>query len=344
MSFVTYSCRTCGAGIDVQPDNLLTICEYCGDIHPAKDIGEVPVHIVPSRSRDEVIAAVNQRMAQDRDMRGVRYEIGSAEGVYVPIYVNHAYVRGRWEGYKTRRQNKTTIKEPRSGAIDQRGDFPVPARKHAHEFGLAQLGRVLFRCQPVPFRTLDWKSIALPVLAVDMDESEADALLSDNLIDLIGEQIRAAHSLDGITRFEADRWIQSRFILLYPLWTVIYTYRGGSYRVAVEGGTPSVLAAMEPVFLSQRIGRFLATIGLTVTAGLIWYGSWWVLFVAAHDSDEMGKLFIGVIVAILAAMTGAWHMAGKMVASVNVEGIADAQMDGLKGQTAKLKALWRRLK
>ncbi len=337
MSFVTYSCRTCGAGIDVQPDNLLTICEYCGDVRPAKDIGDVPVHIVPSRSRDEVIAAVNQRMARDSDMRGVHYEIASAEGVYVPIYVQHVQVRGEWQGYKKRQQNKTTVKDPKSGTIDQRGDFPVPARKHAHEFGLAQLGRVVFRCQPVPFRNLEWKSIALPVLGVDMNEAEADALLSDNLIDLIGEQIRATHELDGITHFEAQHHIQSRFILLYPLWTVIYLHRGGSYRVAVEGGSPSVLAAMEPVFLGQRIGRFLAAIWLTVVAGLIWYVSWWFLFVVDHDSDEMGKLGMVVIVAILSAMFGAWFMAGKMVASVNVEGIRDTQ-------TSMLDRLWRRLK
>ncbi|MBW2459677.1 MAG: hypothetical protein JRI68_34615 [Deltaproteobacteria bacterium] len=260
-----------------------------------------------------------------------------AEGVYVPIYVNHAHVRGQWEGYKNKRQNKSTVRVPKGGVIDQRGDFPVPARRHAHEFGLAQLGRVLLRCQPVPFRTVEWKSVALPVLAVDMDETEADAQVADNLIDLIGMQIRAAHGLDGITKFEVGGSVQSRFILLYPLWTVVYLYRGGSYRVAVEGGTPSVLAAMEPVFLGQRIRRFLATLSLTVGAGLAWYVSWWFIFVAAHDSDEVGKLGMAIIVGIIAAMVGAWAMAGKMVASVNVEGIAEAE-------TGKMATLWRRLK
>ncbi len=119
-----------------------------------------------------------------------------------------------------------------------------------------------------------------------------------------------------------------------PHWIDVGRYRGGSYRVAVEGGYPSVLAAMEPVFLGQRFGRFLATIWLTVVTGLIWYVSWWFLFVVPHDGDDVGKLGMVAIVAIIAAMVGAWFMAGKMVASVNVEGIPDAQM-------AKLNALWR---
>jgi len=73
MSFVTYDCQTCGACLDVQPDNLLTICAYCGNIHKSKSIGDVPVHIVPSRSQQDIIAAVNHRMANDRDMKGKKY-------------------------------------------------------------------------------------------------------------------------------------------------------------------------------------------------------------------------------------------------------------------------------
>jgi len=336
MSFVTYSCRTCGAGMEVQPDNLLTICEYCGDVHPAKDIGDVPVHIVPSKSRDEVIEAVNQRMAADRDMRGVRYKVIKADGVYVPIYVSHAHVRGQWGGYKKEKRNKSTVKVPKSGGIDQRGDFPTPARRHAHEFGLAQLGRMLFKCQPVPFRSVEWKNIALPVLAVDMNEAESDALLEDNLIDLIGTRIRADHSLDAITQFNVARSVENRFILLVPLWTVVYLYKGGSYRVAVEGSKPEVLAAMEPVFLGQRIWRFLVTLTLTVVTGITWYFTWWFLFVVDHDSDEVGKLGLVGVAIILAAMAGAWKAAGKMVASVNVEGIAEAE-------TGSLATLWRKL-
>ncbi|MBW2523401.1 MAG: hypothetical protein JRI23_04475 [Deltaproteobacteria bacterium] len=319
MTFLTYECRNCGAGIDVQPDNLLTVCRYCGDLYPARDIGDVPVHIVPSRTQEEVVNALHQRMAADRDMKGVQYSVQSVEGVYVPLYVNYVAVQGGWQGYVLESHNNKTVKVPKQGHIDHRGDFPVLARKHAHEFGLAQIGPVVCRCQPVPFRAADWRNSGLPVLAVDVDEAEVDAMVADDLLDMLGQQIRDYHKLDGITWFEATPQVASRFILLFPLWTAIYLYQGGSYRVALEGSGPSVLVAMEPVFRRQRLKRFIAALSATAAAGLIWYFGWWLLFVG--DSDDAGKAFLFVIALIIGAMATAWHMAGKMLASVNVEGI-----------------------
>jgi hypothetical protein len=322
MSFMTFNCRTCGAGIDVQPDNLLTVCEYCGSIYPAKDIGDVPVHIVPSRPRDEITAAVKKRMESDRQMRGVPYTIESVEGVYVPLYVNYVHVTGYWQGYRKEKKNKKTVKVFKSGRMDQQGDFPVPARKHAHEFGLSRIGSAIFEQKPVPFRDLEWKSAALPVLSVDMDENETDAMIRDNLLDLIAERIRKQHRLDAVTEFTASTRVENRFILLYPLWTVIYLCRGGSYRLAVEGGEPSVVAAMEPVFLHQRARRFLIALAMTIAIGLIWYVAWWFLFEVEHDEDsDVGGLGLLAAAGMVGAFLLAWRMVRKMVASVNVEGV-----------------------
>ncbi len=323
MSFVTYDCKTCGAGIDVQPDNLLTICAYCGNIHPAKDIGDVPVHIVPSRSQQDIVAAVHHRMAHDRDMKGKKYTIETVEGVYVPLYVNYVHVQGMWRGYRRETHNKKTVQVWQDGMIQQAGDFPVPARKHAHEFGLGPLGKALLHCQPVPFRTIQWESAALPVLAVDLSEQECDWQVADDLLDMLGEQIREHNKLHAITEFNARPTIQSRFILLYPLWTVIYVCRGGSYRVAVEGGQPSVLAAMEPVFFHQRIFRFIGALALTICTGFIWYVGWWLLFLS--NSDDVAKAGLAVMAVMIGAMLWAWKLAGKMVASVNIEGIGEGK-------------------
>lgn len=189
----------------------------------------------------------------------------------MPLYVNYVEVQGAWQGYVLESQGKQTVKAPRSGVIDHRGDFPVLARKHASELGLAQLGPVVCRCQPVPFRAANWRQAALPVLAVDVDEAQVDAMVADDLLDMLGQRIRNGYQLDAITWFEAAPRVVSRFILLFPLWTVIYLYQGGSYRVAIEGSRPSVVVAMEPVFRRQRLKRFMAAISATAAAGLIWY-------------------------------------------------------------------------
>jgi len=338
MTFLSHPCRNCGANLDVQPDNLLTICPFCGDVHPARDISDVPVHIVPSRTEQEVLEALHQRMAADKDMRGRQYTVQSAKGVYVPLYVNYVRVNGSWQGYETKRSNNSTTKVHKSGQIDHGGDFPVVARKHAYELGLAQLGPVVTSCQPTPFRTVDWKNASLPVLAVDIDETEVDAIVADDLIDLLGKRIRNANSLDAITHFDAVPQVTSRFILLYPLWTVIYLYEGGSYRVALEGGTPSVMVAMEPVFRGQRVKRFLATLGFTALAGVVWYIAWWVLLAA--DGDDAGEAVLALFVALAGCVLMAWRSAGKMLASVNVEGIEEAgAKDSLKNHPLLRKML-----
>jgi len=338
MTFVTHPCRNCGANLDVQPDNLLTICPYCGDAHPARDISDIPVHIVSSRSQQEVVAALHARMAADKDMRGQQYTVQSAEGIYVPLYINYVRVHGAWQGYEMERRNNSTVKVPKSGHINHGGDFPVVARKHANAFGLAQLGPLICRCQPTPFSTVDWQNASLPVLAVDIDETEVDAMVADDLIDLFGEQIRTANNLDAITHFDAVPQVTSRFILLYPLWTVIYLHQGGSYRVALEGAGPSVLVAMEPVFRGQRIMRFLAAVAFTAAAGGVWYFAWWILLAA--DGDDGAKAGLALFALVAGCVLMAWRMAGKMLASVNVEGIEEA---GVKDSLLQKYPLLRRV-
>jgi len=316
MALVVVRCLGCGAGIDVQPDNLLTLCERCGRIYPARELGDIPVHIVPSVDKKSVYRAVKKRMAADPQMKGRRIRIATAEGVYVPLFVSRTTVQGAWKGYRKEKRNDTTVKKWRDGRIDQSGDFPILARKHAREFGLSQLGHILYKQQPVPFEQITWDSVALPVLAVDLDTAHADTMIQDEIIDRIGEGIVAANNLDALTEFTADVNIEDRFILLFPLWTVSYHYRGGSYRVAVGGGRATVLAAMEPVFTTQRLGQLALGAAAILGTGLLWLALYALAFA---DSDDAGEIVIGVVAAIGGCMWLAWGTARRLIASVNVE-------------------------
>ena len=318
MSFVVFSCRSCGVGVEVQPDNLLTICAYCGAIYPSSDLGDVPVYIVPSVTEDAVRQAVRDRMATDKQMRKVRIEIERAEGVYVPLFISRATAQGRWKGYKKEKQGDRTVKRWKDGIINEEGDFPVLGRKHAHEFGLSSLGQVIFSQQPVPFSAVEWADITLPVLAVDVDEPHVDLAIHDDLNDRIGERIKSTHSLTAITEYQSTVHILDRFIVLYPLWTVTYIWRRGSYQVAVGGGNPTVLAATEPVFLARRLWH----LGLG-GAGVVGVGALWCigLLILYSGSDDAGKALLGVGVAMLASFWLAWRTARKLVAHVNIERI-----------------------
>ncbi|MFT5684266.1 MAG: hypothetical protein ACI8RZ_005207 [Myxococcota bacterium] len=321
MSFVVLRCRNCGSGIEAQPDNLLTVCSHCGTLYPATELAGIPVHIVPSIDEAAIRTAVIERMAADKQMKNVRINIESASGVYVPMFVSRATVTGQWRGYRNEKRNKTTVKVWGDGPLNSTGDFPVLARKHAHEFGLAGLGRVVLDAKPVPIGSVEWEDSALPVLSVDMTAPQVDAAVEDNLIDLLGERIKADNRLTAITEFDSDVAIESRLLLLYPLWTVTYQYRGGSYRVGVGGGHGVVLSAMEPMFYTQRIMRLFIGIGAVGASGGLFYVGCLLLPLMANDDGFAVILAIGA--AVLACSWAAIATAGRLVASVNIENIGE---------------------
>jgi hypothetical protein len=318
LAFVVFNCRNCGAGVGVQPDNLLTLCDRCGTIYPSKDLGDVPVHIVPSSDEGSVRRAVEQRMANDKQMRGVRITITQVSGRYVPLYIQRIRATGDWSGYLYKKSGKSRIKVKKNGNFSHEGDFPVFARHHAHEFGMAALGHILSDLSPVPFRDAEWASAALPVLSVDIDAEHADLVVKDDLVDHVGTRIKSENSLNAITAFEADIEIQDRFILLVPLWTAIYQYRGGSYRVAVCGSEkPTVLAAMEPVFMARRLWHFGMGMGGVVGTGVMGYlGILSLLFI---NSDDGGEIILLFVAGAMFCFWLAWRTGRMLSASVNVE-------------------------
>ena len=78
---------------------------------------------------------------------------------------------------------------------------------------------------------------------------------------------------------------------LFPRWTVKYLYRGSEYRVAVSGGDGTVLGAIEPIVMSDRIGFWCKTVFGMVLAGVL--PVLWDLFL--HLSNQRWVPFIVMI-------------------------------------------------
>jgi hypothetical protein len=233
------------------------------------------------------------------------------------LFVSRTSVQGSWAGYRRVKQGDSTVKQRDSGRINQSGDFPLLARRHAREFGLSQLGRVIYDQEPVPIEEVEWADVTLPVLAVDLDTEQADTMIKDEFIDEIGERLKSERKLDAITDFDAEVAIADRFILLVPLWTVTYRYKGGSYRVGVAGGRAEVLAAMEPIFTTQRVVRLVLGAAAIVGIGLVLPIG--VLAIGEADGDEVLGIMSAIVVGMIACFVYAWQTAKKLVASVNIE-------------------------
>lgn len=320
MSFLVARCQQCGAALEAQPDNLLTVCQYCGALYPAKDLGEIPVHIVPSVGEAVVRRCVKNRMATDPDMRGTPIKVVAATGVYVPLYVSRVSVKGHWRGYRMVKRNKRTVKVWKDGKLEESGDVPVLARQHAHAFGLSALGQVIFDADPIPMDEMQWEDASLPVLSVERRPDQATAVLKDDAVDHLGERVKAAHKLKALTTFEAPVQVEDWCLLLFPLWEVTYRHEGGHFKVAVAGAGPTVLAAMEPVFFGQRVWRLVLGIAAIAGAGSLALLAGFVL--PSLDDDSLGGLAV-LGAGILGCATVAWSTAKKLVLSVNVERIGE---------------------
>ena len=181
MSFVVFSCRSCGAGVEAPPDNLLVVCRFCGDRYPSKEMGDIPISLIPSAKKKEIAEAVIDRMATDAQMKGRAIEIDTVEGAYVPIFITKASLTGSWRGYRKVKRGKSTVKKYMDGNLNHSGDYPVLGRKHAYEFGMSSIGHTLFDQIPSSFDDIDWQVVGLPVLAVDIEESVVDLIIKDDL-------------------------------------------------------------------------------------------------------------------------------------------------------------------
>ena len=315
MSFLSIKCKNCGAPMEVSPDSLLNICKYCGTIYPANTIKDIPVYITPSLSKNEIINSFNRRMQKDRDMKHKVYEIVEVKGTYVPLYITNVTAKGQWKGYKWEGSGKNRRRVWKSGNIDINGDFPTVARKYAYEFGLPYIGDHLYNVEMKNFDEVDWKAISLPVMSIDIAEDEAEYMIKDDFVDEIGEGIKRKYSLDAFTNFECHTTIHGRFILLFPLWTVIYKYKGGSYRVALEGYKGEVILAMEPMFAKNRIANFIGAFSLGLLSGVIWK----IGIMFADNSRNGGKILIGAIIGVIVIIGFAFKLSRKMLRSVRIE-------------------------
>lgn len=322
MAFVTFQCRSCGAGVESPPDNLLVVCTFCGDRYASKDMGDIPVALIPSQSKQKVIDAVLERMTHDEQMAGRHITIESADGVYVPIFLTNVTIGGQWKGYKNKKVGKTTQKEWHEGQFSERMDYPILGRKHAHEFGMEVINRVLFEQKPVNFDEIDWSSVALPVLAVDIDESIVSLKVQDQLINTVGTKVRLSDELTALTEFDAEVIQDNRCIVLFPFWTVQYEYQGGHYRVAVSGGDVQVLAAMEPVFIGSRIFSWIKGIGALVGVGVL--GNL-VVPLLSSGNDDVGDALVLLMVGLAFCAYLAWSTASTMTASIRLERLGDTE-------------------
>ena len=225
-------------------------------------------------------------------------------------------MEGNWKGYKEKKSGNKVVKKSFSEDLLYDCDFPVLARKNAHEFGMKAVGQVLFMDEAKDLSDIDWKSNRLPLLAVDIDDDYVDMKIKDDMINLIGDKIRKQYDLKAFTVFDASVSLLDRGIVFFPFWSVMYRYKRGSYRVAVGGSKAKVIAAMEPVFATNRLWTWFFGLGAILATGFVVFAG---IGLIMNTEDNQLEFLVAMIGLMALCARAAWKTAPDLIASIRVE-------------------------
>ena len=266
-----FKCSNCNGPLNYTPETIACVCEYCGTVNWFST-SRFEIFVIPTRTRDEVINAFWNRMKKDPDMGKIYgdIELVEVQGFYVPILLGDVSVRGSWVGF--RRETEYSGKRVSTRIVTERGSFntslrlALEARREAMEYGLQELISQAKTVMAQPIESVDWKKVGLQVLNAEISPEEAVDELKDMAEDQMRDSIRSSKRLDGFYYYSCTSNVDSFWIVLAPLWSIVYKYKGGMYRASLSGYNLQFLRVSEPVFLSQRILYLIGSI-ITILMG-----------------------------------------------------------------------------
>lgn len=273
-----YRCERCGAPLEVTPESIVVVCEYCGNPNWMTDIRE-EIYVVPSLSKGDIERSFKQRVAEDFDLRKIKNKISIVEvnGVYVPFYFATVKVEARYEGYKKRRERVRTGKRARivtkrekvSGTLRSTLKIPILARRSAEDFSIFELAEHFRHSKPklIKIQEVDWEKIKLPVLNTEISSEEARNMARDEAGDRIRE--KAESKVDELIEFQCrTKIVNVSPLTLVPYWYLVYNYRMAQYKAAYAGWSSHLLAIQEPVMAYHRALYFIGVLASCAIAAL----------------------------------------------------------------------------
>ena len=266
-------CSNCGARLEVTPETIVAICEYCGAPSVVSGvINREDIYIVPSVGEAKVLEEFWRRVSGDMDMRSIMGEIKpiSVEGSYLPFWLSRATVSGNvvYEVKKYDEEGVRTV--TRRESFTRTLDVELVARRQVKHVGLRELVQAYLESRPETQALAElgaekWRSVKLPVLNLEFDRAEAEKILKEDSIDSVrSEWERRA---DAIRFFSAKLVSMERPRLVFlPFWTIIYEYKGSLYFAHHEGWSGKPLVFAEPM-LARRRALYLLGMGFSIILG-----------------------------------------------------------------------------
>ncbi|MCS7386723.1 MAG: hypothetical protein NDF55_08340 [archaeon GB-1867-005] len=316
-AMLAYRCERCGAPLEVTPETIVAVCDYCGHPNWMSEVRE-DIVLVASVSKGVIIREFRRRIEEDFDLSRIKDKIGVTEvsGVYVPFYFVTIKAEATYEGYikkiervgRGKKARWITKREIVSGTLRSILKLPVLARRSAEDFSINELAEHYKYSKPelMKLEDVDWEKFRLTVLSAEITSDEAAKIARDEAGDRM--RARAESKVDNLTEFHCTTKVLSISpITLLPYWYLVYRFGGSHYRAAYAGWNCHLLAIQEPVLIYHRALYF---VGALLGCGISAMG---LTFAATMNN-------LGLSIGLLALGAGISYAFGRrMVSDVRVE-------------------------
>ena len=298
----TARCRRCGASTSIDEVATALACAFCGDAqvlegsenrNALRPESLVPLDVGRARVEREFQAWLGRLWFRPSALRRAR--IDEAVGVYVPFWSFDASVRSRWaaesgtyyqvpEAYTAIVQGRRIVRTrmvtkvrwwPSCGErADRWDDLLVHASRGlspelARELGAWDTGAL------VPYRPEYLAGWRAEEYAIDLEQGWADGLARIEA----GQRARCAGDVPGDThralRVENEVGDRRWKLVLLPLWSLTYRWRGETYAVLVHGQSGRVVGcapiswAKVAALCAAVAAAVLAALAFAAAAGLL---------------------------------------------------------------------------
>lgn len=269
------SCPVCGASVDINPEDVIVVCPYCGSAftrgkETVKDQKIVP----PKYSKEEAEKKIFDWIYEKTKFRGTkRVQAIKVEKILVPFWVMFSHVRTHYVGYrrttrsesysvsmggKTQTRTKTvTVYEPVDREIIENRSDPLICRMGATIFGYKEINDAVIKAVNMQiYEDFDLNKLKdnpqdIKFLSGEIKRNDARELIETKIQDEHRQRARN----DTTELFDCRTFIEVKGIgfLHYPIVYVEYLHGRETYRVVMDGYSGEIIAAELPITTRYRV-------------------------------------------------------------------------------------------
>ena len=230
-------CSTCGAPVKFNPGEIVATCRYCGftQIIETGEAFDFEHSLILNKYRPEQVDDLVRNwmragFLKPSDMAKAS-KISEKSLLYLPFWLVQATATTVYKGVFER----LTPPVSKEGKIEKKYNWLVLARKAAdfptREYDVPLEGKI-----PYDFKKIEGYSKVL--------NSEVER---DKALEIARQQIEDSHrflirqDVDKIVEMKTEFEVGDAVYLHAPMWLVVYEYKGGSYRIWLDGATGVVI-------------------------------------------------------------------------------------------------------